>query len=290
MLPNMHWSHQHGLTTRSTGFLADRGLWVVLFTLVLASEVCRPATAQDAQPKPEAPARMSADADPAYEVVTVKPSNPDNNKNGFNINGSRFEIENETIETLLMFAHGVHPKQIVDGPAWFTSAHYDIDGVIDVHGQPSLKQLQRIVQKLLADRFQLKFHRETREQSVYAITVAKGGSKLGKSTGDPDALGNVGNDMHAGQNTMTINNFSMAEFALVMQLFTDRPVVDQTGLAGKWDFKWTWTVDESRVPPDSNAAPGLFTAIQEQLGLKLKPVKAPADAFVIDHVERPSAN
>ena len=76
-----------------------------------------------------------------------------------------------------------------------------------------------------------------------------------------------------------------------MQMITDRPVVDQSGLAGKWDFKWTWTSDENRVPPDiPNPAPGMFTAIQEQLGLKLEAKRAPADAFVIDHVERPSAN
>jgi uncharacterized protein (TIGR03435 family) len=75
-----------------------------------------------------------------------------------------------------------------------------------------------------------------------------------------------------------------------MQFFTDRPVVDQTGLTGKWDFKWTWTADESRVAPDANAAPGMFTAIQEQLGLKLDATKAQADAFVVDHVERPGPN
>jgi uncharacterized protein (TIGR03435 family) len=103
-------------------------------------------------------------------------------------------------------------------------------------------------------------------------------------------LGDESDQSHGAQITQSITNFSMTEFALILQFFTDRPVVDQTGLAGKWNFKWTWTADESRVSPDADAPPGMFSAIQEQLGLKLEAVKAPADVYVIDHIERPSAN
>jgi uncharacterized protein (TIGR03435 family) len=234
---------------------------------------------------------MPADADPSYEVATIKPNNPDNKNLGLELHGGHLGIENMTIDSMLNLAYAVHPKQIIDSPAWFTSAHYDIEGVLDTDGQPNLKQIQGIMQKLLADRFQLKFHRETRELSVYAITVTKGGPKLTKSQGDPKALGVENDRVRAGQDTMTVTNLSMAEFALILQFYTERPVVDQTGLAGKWDFKWTWTSDESRLPPDAtNAAPGLFTAIQEQLGLKLEAKRAPADVFVVDHVERPSSN
>lgn len=194
------------------------------------------------------------------------------------------------MNVMLMFAYGIHPKQLVDAPAWFASDRYDIEGVIDTEGQPSLKQMQHIVQRLLADRFELKFHQETREQSVYAITLAKGGPKLTKSKGDPNALGDESDQSHGAQITQTITNLSMPEFALLIQFFTDRPVVDQTGLTGKWDFKWTWTMDDSRPSPDADAPPGMFTAIEEQLGLKLDAKRAPADMYVIDHVERPSAN
>jgi uncharacterized protein (TIGR03435 family) len=233
---------------------------------------------------------MPADADPSFEVATIKPSNPDDHNSGFHINGHRFEIEDQTMDILLMFAYGVHHKQIVDAPAWFAGDHFDVDGILDAKGQPNLKQLQRVVQKILADRFALKFHKETRELSVYALRVAPGGPKFAKSQSDPDTLGDESNHIQAGEDTMSIANLSMNEFALSMQFYTDRPVVDQTGLAGKWDFKWTWTVDDTRVSPNTDAAPGMFAAMQEQLGLKLEAKKAPADVFVVDHVERPAPN
>jgi uncharacterized protein (TIGR03435 family) len=233
---------------------------------------------------------MAADADPSYEVATVKPSNPDDQDSGFHQSGRRFHIENLTVDNLLMVAYAIHPKQILDAPAWFATDHFDIVGVLDIEGEANLQQIKGIVKKVLADRFQLKLHRETRELSVYAITVTRDGPRLTKSKEDPNALGNTNNNVHAGQNTMTISNMSMADFMLVMQFFTDRPVVDQTGLAGKWDFKWTWAIDESRMSSDSDPAPGMFTAIQEQLGLKLVAKRAPADAYVVDHVERPSSN
>lgn len=292
MLPVMHRSHQYRLTTWPTGFLIPLGFCCVLVTLALAGGACRFAAAQEAQPKPEAPKQMSPCADPSYEVATIKPSNPNrhNDIDGFRQSGRRLDIEYQTLNNMLNFAYGVHPRQIVDAPAWFATDRYDVEGVLDTEGEPNLKQEQGIVKKLLADRFQLKFHRETRGLSVYALTMTGDGPKLNKSKGDPNAQGDEKGNMRAGQSTMTITNMSMADFALIMQFYTDRPVVDQTGLAGKWDFKWTWTSDESRVSPESNAAPGLFTAIQEQLGLKLEAKKAPAEVFVVDHVERPSAN
>lgn len=287
----MHRSHQFKATTRSTGFPARLGLWIALFSLALACSVCMRADAQDAQPKPESPKSMATDADPSYEVATVKLSNPDAGNAGFHLRGRRLFIENKTLREIFIFAYGIHPKQVVGEPSWFSSDHYDIDGVLDTEGQPSLKQMQHIVQKLLADRFALQFHRETRELLVYALTVAPGGAKIVRSKGDPNALGDEEDGTNAGQATMTITNMTVADFTLILQFIVDRPVVDQTGLTGKWDFKWTWTSDESRLPPDiTNAAPGVFTAIQEQLGLRLEAKKAPAEVLVVDHVERPSSN
>lgn len=287
----MHRPYRYDFRTLSTGLFARLGFSGVFIALAFACGVCRPVAAQGAQAKPEAPKHMPADADPAYEVATIKPSNPDDHNSRFFYGGHHLTIENHTLNTMLLFAYGIHPRQIVDAPAWLGADHYDIDGVLDTEGEPSLKQLEGIVKKLLADRFQLKFHLETRELAVYALTVAKDGPRLTKSKGDPNALGNENDQEHGGQMTMTITDMSMSQFVLIMQMITDRPVVDQSGLAGKWDFKWTWTSDENRVPPDiPNPAPGMFTAIQEQLGLKLEAKRAPADAFVIDHVERPSAN
>jgi len=193
------------------------------------------------------------------------------------------------MEKLLLFGYGVHPKQIVDGPDWLRTERFDIKGVPDAEGQPNLKQMQEMVQKLLADRFGLKFHREQRELAVYAVTVTKGGPKLTKNTSDPDGLPNQNGGQHGTQRTDKFTNVSMADLALILTFFLDRPVVDQTGITGRWDFTLLWTPDESKGS-DANAAPGIFTAMQEELGLKLEAVKAPAEVMVVDRVERPSAN
>jgi len=234
---------------------------------------------------------MPADADPSFEVATVKLSSPDERGSSMRTQGRRLDIKNQTIHNMLAFAYGIHTKQIVDEPGWLATDRYDVDGIIDTEGQPSLKQMQRIVQKMLADRFALRFHDETRELSVYALRVARDGPKLTRSKGDPNLLGDENDQNHNGVVTQSITNMSMTDFTLIMQYFVDRPIVDQTGLTGKWDLKWTWTTDESRLPADAvNPPPGLFTAIQEQLGLKLEAVKAPAEVFVIDRIDRPSPN
>jgi uncharacterized protein (TIGR03435 family) len=145
-----------------------------------------------------------------------------------------------------------------------------------------------MIQKLLADRFQLHFHRDKRELAVYAIRIAKGGPKL-NPTVNPDAQPNQHGNNRGTDLTQFYTSTAISDFVLAMQFFLDRPLVDQTGLAGRYDFKIVYTPDELRTA-DTNNAPGIFTAIQEQLGLKLEPVKAPCDVFVIDSVERPSAN
>jgi uncharacterized protein (TIGR03435 family) len=281
----MKTSSHFGQQTALKNFLVRAGFLGILSTVTAGGCAHTFSVAQSAPAK-----RMPADADPSFEVATVKPSSPDERGSAIHAEGGRFRIKNQTLTTMLLFAYGVHAKQIVDAPAWLSTDRYDVDGVLDTEGEPSLKQMQRIAQKLLTDRFQLKFHRELREMPVYAITVAKGGPKLEKSKGDPDALGDENDQSHGGEITQSITNLSVSEFALIIQFFTDRPVVDQTGLTGKWDFRWTWTADESRAAPDADAAPGMFTAIEEQLGLKLDAVKAPADVFVVDHIEKPSAN
>jgi uncharacterized protein (TIGR03435 family) len=189
----------------------------------------------------------------------------------------------------MMFAYGVNKSQIAGEPDWVDSAHFDVDGVPDVEGEPGVKQMQEMVRRLLADRFGLKFHREQREMPIYAVTVAKGGPKLKKSESDPNSLPDQTGRNNSGVRWMKCTNNSMEEFALGMQFFLDRPVVDKTGLAGRWDFILTWTYDETRVT-DTNAPPVLFTAVQEQLGLRLEAVKAPAEVLVVDGAERPGAN
>lgn len=250
---------------------------------------------------PEPPKSMPADADPSFDVATVKPSTPGRPGKGFGYDGHHFRTFNTNMNDLIAFAYGMHAKQVVGAPDWFGSDLFDIEGVPDVEGRPNQKQMQSMVKKLLADRFKLKFHNDKRELSVYVISVASGGMKAKESTAAPNdppafffrALGDL-----------TVRNQTMADFATWMQSgVMDKPVVDQTGLTGRYDFHLKWTPDDSQfaqfrgagvnVPPptdDPNAPPSLYTAIQEQVGLKMSPGKAPDDVMVIDGAEKPTAN
>jgi uncharacterized protein (TIGR03435 family) len=252
-----------------------------------------PLVAQSAQGPgagPQPSKMMAADAHPEFEVATIKPSDPEDESDGFSTNGRHVSVRNQSVSKILAAAYGIHVRQVVDGPSWLGNDRYDISGVADVEGEPSLKQMQEMLQKLLADRFRLNVHREKRQLSVYAVTVLKTGPKLTKSKGDPNGSPDQEGSEHGTQTASKFTNTSMADFAFIMQFFLDRPMVDQTGLTGRYDFSLRWTFDETQASSDPNAVPGIFTAIQEQIGLKLEAVKAQADVIVIDHVERPSAN
>jgi uncharacterized protein (TIGR03435 family) len=248
-------------------------------------------------PPPKLPP-MAANADPSFEVATIKPSKPGRPGKLYTVRGTHFMTVNTTLMDLITVAYDVQQKQVVGGPDWMSSEKFDIDGEPNVPGTPDLNQLKTMVQKLLADRFALKFHRETKSMSAYVLTVAKDGPKLKKSQGDPNGLPSL---FFRQLGVLTVMNATMTDFARLMQTAVfDRPVVDQTGLEGKWDFTLKWTPDESqfsgmgmKVPPPSDAAdapPPLFTAIQEQIGLKLEAGKAPVPVLVLEHVEQPSAN
>lgn len=187
-------------------------------------------------------------------------------------------------------------------PAWFGTDLFDIAGKPDVEGQPSLHQMELMVAKLLPDRFALKFHHEQRELSVYIITVAPGGPKMAKTSSGPNAPQGFG---FRGLGDLIVRNMNMPEFASWMQSgVMDKPVVDHTGLTCKYDFTLKWTPDDSQfaqfrgtsptiAPPagdNPDAPPSLYTAMPEQVGLKIEAGKAMDDVIVIDHVEQPSPN
>ena len=232
---------------------------------------------------------MAKDADPGWEAATVKPSAPDDPVSHINISGRHVMIEGQSVRGMLKFAYGVQNVQIVDAPEWMKTERWDVTGVPDAKGIPNLPQFQSMMRKLLADRFDLKVHRQQREMAVFALEVAKGGAKMQKSALDPNGgPGNNGNGT-GGIETHRYTNTAMPDLALMLMIYTDRPIVDQTGLQGRYDFDLRWTKDETRTT-DTDAPPGLFTALQEQLGLKLEATKAQADVLVVDKVERPAAN
>jgi bla regulator protein blaR1 len=149
------------------------------------------ANAETAWAIPEPPARatpMPADASPSFEVATIKPSRPEVQGKGFNVQGRTFRALNTTVTDVITFMYGVHTTQLVGGPSWMSSDKFDISGQPDLPGTPSLNQWRGMMQKLLADRFKLAFHRDRRELSVYAFTVAKSGPKMTKNDSDPNGL------------------------------------------------------------------------------------------------------
>jgi uncharacterized protein (TIGR03435 family) len=242
---------------------------------------------------------MAADADPVFEVATIKISNPAARGKRFGVSGRELRTINTSVSDLVTFAYGLHARQIVGGPAWLETEKYDLLAKPGGGGQPSDKQWKTMVQKLLADRFKLAFHREKKEIPVYAVTVGKTGPKLIKSEGDPNGLPGIG---FGRLGSLVARNATIADFARAMQSSAlDRAVVDQTGISGRYDFTLTWTpeagqfpgmgVDNFPRPPDNaDALPDLFAAIQQQLGLKLESAKAPVEVLVVNKVERLSEN
>jgi uncharacterized protein (TIGR03435 family) len=266
--------------------------------LPLLLERATPETEWTIPPPPVRVPPMAADANPSFEVSTIKPSKPDQPGKAFLVRGTKFLTINTTLNDLITFAYGVQQKQVVDAAPWADTDKWDIEAQPDVPGTPNKKQLATMVQKLLADRFQLKFHNDKKELSAYVLTVAKGGQKMTAGSTDPNQLPGL---FFRQLGVLTVQNATMGDFAELMQTAVlDRPVVDQTALQGKWNFLLKWTPDESqfggmgvKVPPPSDAAdapPSLFTAIQEQIGLKLDAGKAQVPVLVIDKAEKPSAN
>jgi uncharacterized protein (TIGR03435 family) len=207
----------------------------------------------------------------------------------FFLNGRRVGLREITVRQLLLLGYGVQKSQLAGLPNWAISTRWDVDGTPDAEGQPSLSQLQGMVRKLLAERFVLQLHHEQRQRTALALTAAQGSSKLTADTSDPDGWLQQRTREEDGRHVEELKNVSMAELAIILQYYVDLPIVDQTGLKGRYDFNLQWTLDDAQtVAPD--APSGLFTAIQEQLGLKLERVKEPTDVLVIDKVARPGAN
>lgn len=264
--------------------------------LVLVRATTETAWAIPEPPKPVAP--MAKDAKPNWDVATIKPAPPDEKGKGFGGPPRHFRTGNTTLNDLISFAYEVSPKQVVGGPSWMETDKFDITtGEPDVPGAPNFVQMKAMLRRLLEQRFGLKFHSDKREMSAYVLTVAKGGPKLTKSQGDHQAgafyfPGKLGN--------LVFRDDTMDIFCSGLQgSVFDRPVVNRTGLEGNWDGALKWTPDESQftafnmkiVPDESpDAPPPFFTAIQEQLGLKLDAEKTAVDVMVLDHVEKPSEN
>jgi uncharacterized protein (TIGR03435 family) len=251
---------------------------------------CGAVWAQDAGQQVAKPQAMATNADPDWEVATVRPSDPNTrDSQHFNLAGRHVLMLDTTVEEFLLLGYSLQKSQLAGLPEWAKTQKWDVDGVPNVEGRPNWPQWQALVQKILTERFGLKVHHEQRKLAVYALTVGKGGPKMTPNASDPNGMMNQQGGDANGRDVQKLKNASMADLAIVLEFRIGRPVIDRTGLKGRYDFNLQWTADESRAPaPD--APPGIFTAIQEQIGLKLEAVKAPADVLVVDKVEKPGAN
>jgi uncharacterized protein (TIGR03435 family) len=230
---------------------------------------------------------------PAFEVVSIRPGNATDYSgyrqlpDGLSVDGSVMDL------VVNAYAPSDNTRlQTVSGmPEWARSVQFHVEAKMDADtatalrklpGEQEWKQRQLMLQALLADRFKLKIHHETKEQAVYALVVAKGGFKMKTSSADAPSMSTGSN----GRYTAT----AMAIGGLIGGLSgsVDRPIVDKTGLTGSYNFTLKWTPDGQEETVESG--PPLFTALQEQLGLKLELAKAPIDIIVVDHIEKPSEN
>jgi len=237
-----------------------------------------------------------------FEVATIKPA--DINSPGRWIrmqSANRFYAKNHTLKTLIQAAYNLTPRAVSGGPSWVDSDRYEILAETPGNIRPNLDEQMSMLRKLLADRFKLTFHREQKEFSIYALTVAKNGSRLKESTAPPDKLPELVSVVFPDRVLLPARNATMAEFAshLMNRGVLDRPVVDQTGLLGKYDFDLEWADDETQFggklrkrasPDDGSDKPDFFAAVPQQLGLRLDATKGLVDVLVIDQVERPSEN
>jgi bla regulator protein blaR1 len=247
---------------------------------------------------PPPPRSMPADAKPTFEVSTIKPSAPDSQGQSILVGrggGNSFTTTNTPLTELIKFAYGLHARQVTGGPSWAELEKWDILAKPDTPGGPNLFQLQSMVQKLLADRFGLVFHREKREISAYVITADKSGVKMTKVETNRGNLPGFGG---RGLGVVGVQNSTMMEFAQFLQSrVLDRPVVDQTGLTDRYDFTLEWRPDVAQLGPNPPALPqnvedrpDLIAAMRQQLGLKIESTKAPVEVLVIDKVTKPTEN
>jgi bla regulator protein blaR1 len=248
----------------------------------------------------QAPAKIES----TFEVASVKPSAPD--VRGMFIRplpGGGLQVTGASLKNLISLAYNVRPFQIIGESQWVDTERFDIDARTETSNAGAAtnpaddrRKINEGLKSLLADRFQLALHSETKEQAVYVLVVNKGGPKLKESTEPRSLIRMMGRG--------TIKGQAVALGMLVLNLSNElgRRVIDRTGLSGKYDFELKWDsgqdsaaqirstqTTELALPADIDV-PSIFTALQEQLGLRLESGKGPVEVLVVDRAERPSKN
>lgn len=230
-----------------------------------------------------------------FDAVSIRPNKTDSNVMLDKTPPDGYAVEHMPLRMVIGAAYGIRWDLISGGPGWIDTNYYDIQAKvagedIEAYRKLSKRQRNQMLQAVLADRFKLAARIETKEMNGYELVVAKGGPKLQDSTHKQQSYGANLGDYHA-------EAVTMPTLAKLLSQHLQQTVTDKTGLTGKYDFELKWAADRGARAPAADDAiasdpsgPSLFTALEEELGLKLNSVKAPVDTLVIDHVELPSAN
>jgi uncharacterized protein (TIGR03435 family) len=274
--------------------------------LLLLAVIAAIATAPLAIAQTAPPAAGSAPT-PTFDVASIRENTTHDQHTHNSIyntwSNSRFTATNLPLKMLLQWTFDIPESRIYGAPAWLDSTTYDIEAKSDPSVDEQLASMEpgqarsqkmAMLQALLAQRFQLVTHTETRDLPVFDLVLAKGGPKFKPSDANGTTISQSGGSgihrihVQGSDNTVELLARELAQAA-------GRIVIDKTGLAGRYDLTLRWTPDDAPPPllngaPDPNPPPGLFTAIQEQLGLRLEPGKGPVPILVIDHIEHPSEN
>ncbi len=252
---------------------------------------------------------------PTYDAVSIKPNKAGDGRIMINQGQDRYAGSNVTLKMLLRYAYNLTTDEQISGlPGWAENDHFDVEAKLDAETvaaqkkmskQDSAVQRQQMLQVMLADRFKLKVHHEQKELTVYNLVVAKGGTRLKENVAEPvaaDALptqtGKVGSGMmRLMMGNLTATGVPISNLADFLAQTVHKQVIDKTGLTGKYDITLQWTPDDMPAGAAAHAAtgidnnaPSIYTALQEQLGLKLDSVRGPVDTIMVDHVEMASEN
>ena len=259
----------------------------------------------------------------AFDVISVKPADPSNMRGGIRLSADGFSMSSIRVDLSLNEGFQLGPNELTGEPDWAKSEGWDINAKVASEDVDALKKMsfddrRRMFIQVLQERFGLKYHTEKRELPVYALVVAKGGPKMTEAKEEPDAVKNVGKGgpgkLMGNPGHITAEGTTTEFLSNVLSRMIGRKVVDKTGLNAHYDFTLTWAQEQSggdageksmmRGPggpggpaggpgggaSDPGSGASVFTAVQEQLGLKLEPQKAMVDIIVIDHLEKPSEN
>jgi uncharacterized protein (TIGR03435 family) len=284
--------------------------------------IAAPTAHGQSRPAPGQPAPQTASAPPAYvfDVASIKPDKSGTDMVMMRPTQNGLSATNVSLFALISRAYGIQEFRISGAPSWLSSDRYDIEAKVDDATAAELQELdttqrnlatQQMIQALLADRCKLTVHHETKELSEYVLVIAKNGPKLQEANPNdtypngfkgPNGASGAGM-MRMSPDHLTAQAVSMTGLVAMLSMQLGATVVDKTGLTGKYDFTLKWAPDMSQSPivggagagpgappPPDTSAPSLFTALEEQLGLRLESQKGPVDIIVIDHVEPPSEN